>query len=404
MTSISHRPSSSQKRRHHRSQKNLLLLLLLCGFVALVFVVGPMYLLRASSDGGDDDKNDDYTVPKPRYAMTEDENANNQCAPINKHRTSLVPTNDDMSEIQTKTETMLSFGTRVAASNSRGYQKTQEMIVQHFECLTSSTWLLEHDTFTEQNTVLGPKTFTNYFATTTFGNASCGRVVLAAHYDSKLYDKINFLGAIDSAVPVVMLLRLATQITEWWESVKESDSSNINEQFFPQITLVFFDGEEAFKEWTATDSIYGARHLAQVWEDQGILEKIKTFVLLDLIGTAKPRFIPYDGTSLFWYNKFVSAESAIKLQLHYPKWTYFVPSKSVYTGARVEDDHVPFVKRRVKVVHVIPTPFPSVWHTEKDDLAAISWRTTQDMHKIVSKFVEDVFMGGGDEKATKICR
>lgn len=26
------------------------------------------------------------------------------------------------------------------------------------------------------------------------------------------------------------------------------------------LQLVFFDGEEAFKDWTATDSIYGARY------------------------------------------------------------------------------------------------------------------------------------------------
>ena len=31
------------------------------------------------------------------------------------------------------------------------------------------------------------------------------------------------------------------------------------------LQLVFFDGEEAFVEWTATDSIYGARHLAEKW-------------------------------------------------------------------------------------------------------------------------------------------
>ena len=29
------------------------------------------------------------------------------------------------------------------------------------------------------------------------------------------------------------------------------------------LQLVFFDGEEAFRSWTATDSIYGARHLAE---------------------------------------------------------------------------------------------------------------------------------------------
>ena len=32
--------------------------------------------------------------------------------------------------------------------------------------------------------------------------------------------------------------------------------------------MVFFDGEEAFKEWTETDSLYGARHLAARWQDE----------------------------------------------------------------------------------------------------------------------------------------
>lgn len=32
------------------------------------------------------------------------------------------------------------------------------------------------------------------------------------------------------------------------------------------LQLLFLDGEEAFKDWTATDSIYGARHLASKWE------------------------------------------------------------------------------------------------------------------------------------------
>jgi len=32
------------------------------------------------------------------------------------------------------------------------------------------------------------------------------------------------------------------------------------------LQFLFLDGEEAFKEWTATDSIYGARHLAEKWK------------------------------------------------------------------------------------------------------------------------------------------
>lgn len=32
--------------------------------------------------------------------------------------------------------------------------------------------------------------------------------------------------------------------------------------------IVFFDGEEAFVDWTKTDSLYGSRHLAKRWEDE----------------------------------------------------------------------------------------------------------------------------------------
>lgn len=30
--------------------------------------------------------------------------------------------------------------------------------------------------------------------------------------------------------------------------------------------FVFFDGEEAFREWSDTDSVYGARNLAKKWQ------------------------------------------------------------------------------------------------------------------------------------------
>lgn len=31
---------------------------------------------------------------------------------------------------------------------------------------------------------------------------------------------------------------------------------------------MFFDGEEAFRDWTQTDSLYGSRHLAKLWADR----------------------------------------------------------------------------------------------------------------------------------------
>ena len=66
-----------------------------------------------------------------------------------------------------------------------------------------------------------------------------------------------------------------------------------------EVTLqfIFFDGEEAFKTWTSTDSLYGSRHLASKWsrtpyDYQGVsgnqLDRIDVFMLLDLLGAANP--------------------------------------------------------------------------------------------------------------------
>ena len=31
------------------------------------------------------------------------------------------------------------------------------------------------------------------------------------------------------------------------------------------LQVLFFDGEEAYKDWTSLDSLYGSRHLADAW-------------------------------------------------------------------------------------------------------------------------------------------
>lgn len=40
----------------------------------------------------------------------------------------------------------------------------------------------------------------------------------------------------------------------------ENDEEDDEDVADTTLQLVFFDGEEAFKDWTATDSIYGARY------------------------------------------------------------------------------------------------------------------------------------------------
>jgi Peptidase family M28. len=52
------------------------------------------------------------------------------------------------------------------------------------------------------------------------------------------------------------------------------------------VWLVWTDGEEAVRKWSDTDSVYGARHLAEKWEKDGTLKKIKALMVMDMIGDA----------------------------------------------------------------------------------------------------------------------
>ena len=59
----------------------------------------------------------------------------------------------------------------------------------------------------EQDTIIGKKPFTNIIAT--LDPEVDRRLVLVAHYDSKILPGSTFLGATDSALPVALLIDMA---------------------------------------------------------------------------------------------------------------------------------------------------------------------------------------------------
>jgi hypothetical protein len=151
----------------------------------------------------------------------------------------------------------------------------KEYIISTLERLN---WHIDKDTFID-NTPYGKKVFTNIIATK--DPAAASRVVLAAHYDSKFFPSypynqvrtfahlsimhlisLQFVGATDSAAPCAMMLDLAETLDPLLNSRQQRlEDGTEEEEDVAETTLqlVFFDGEEAFKDWTATDSIYGAR-------------------------------------------------------------------------------------------------------------------------------------------------
>lgn len=63
---------------------------------------------------------------------------------------------------------------------------------------------------------------------------------------------------LDSAVPCAVMLNLVKTTLPYLKKIL--DGKNLG------LMLIFFDGEEAFYNWSDKDSLYGSRHLASKWE------------------------------------------------------------------------------------------------------------------------------------------
>lgn len=269
--------------------------------------------------------------------------------------------------IQNYSNTIASFGTRVP--NTIGNNKTRNYLV---DILLKKNFQVELDTFT-QDTVIGQVTFSNVIGTWNKPTNHSKRIIIAAHYDSKIFTNFNFIGATDSIVPCGMMIDLIDFVVSTYKWKFD-------------IQFVFFDGEEAFIQWTGSDSIYGSRHLAAKWERENNLSNIELFILLDLIGGRSPRFynLPVH------YNTGTSGKFAdlVNTQASYTNANYFM---NVRSYDNIEDDHIPFEQRRVPILHLISVPFPSVWHQVTDTMANIDWESVKSIQIILKNYLFNKF-------------
>ena len=97
------------------------------------------------------------------------------------------------------------------------------------------------------------------------------RIVIAGHYDTKLYRQFRFVGASDGGSSAAFLLELARVL-----KARKNPMT---------IELLFLDGEEArLPEWGGTDNTYGSRHYVDAAKRDGSLATLKALILVDMIG------------------------------------------------------------------------------------------------------------------------
>ncbi|WEW59254.1 zinc-binding metallopeptidase family protein [Emydomyces testavorans] len=318
-------------------------------------------------------------------------------------------------------------------------------VLEHFVKFFSTTlpdWKIEFQNSTSKTPVTGNKEvpFVNLLAyrdPPKIQPGNVGRLTLVAHYDSKFKPE-GFIGATDSAAPCAMILHairsIDTALTKRWDAMKDDPAYELGLDDYEGIQVFLLDGEEAFAEWSNTDSLYGSRSLAEHMERtvypalstyKNRLGAIKLFVLLDLLGEQNPTVPSYFKTTHWAYQRMAVLESRLRSldQFRSSKQTQndggkkkpeavkpWFPDASkdlntIFPPFGIEDDHVPFMKRGVDILHIIPSPFPRTWHRIEDDAAHLHQDTVEDWGTLVTAFIAEwLDLEGYFEKGAKTSR
>ncbi len=262
------------------------------------------------------------------------------------------------------TKEIVKFGPRPIGSAN--HKKVEDYIKGHLK-----GDVVEDDVFTA-DTPEGKFSVHNIVAK--FPGTKDGVIVVASHYDTNYpLRKTSYVGANDGASSSALLLELANQLRG-----KPQEGYSV--------WLVWDDAEEAVKSDTEMpfekDSLYGITHLAEKWQADGTLKKVKAFLLADMIGDADLN-VDRDTNSTPWLEDVVyEAATRVGYQSHFFERTN-----------QVSDDHLPFVKRGVPSADLIDFTYGYnnvFWHTTEDTVDKLSPKSMEIVGTVVLETIRIV--------------
>ena len=269
---------------------------------------------------------------------------------------SSAPTVNSARALQYLKETV-AFGPRPIGSAN--HKKLEQYIVSHVKGEH-----VEYDSFTA-DTPEGKFPVRNIIAK--FPGKKDGIIVIAGHYDTNYpLRNTGYVGANDGGSSTAMLLEIANQLRG-----RRRDGYSV--------WLLWTDGEEAVKQWSDTDSLYGVRHLAEKWQSDGTLKKIKAFLLADMIGDADLN-VEREQNSTPWLEDLVlQAATRLGYQSHFYSRT-----------TAIDDDHLPFVRRGVPSADLIDLDYGygNVFHhTPQDTVDKLSPKSLEIVGNVILQTV-----------------
>jgi glutaminyl-peptide cyclotransferase len=254
---------------------------------------------------------------------------------------------------------IVAFGPRPIGSEN--HKKIENYILSHLKNDT-----VEQDAFTIDSSE-GKFPVHNIIAK--FPGSRDGVIVIASHYDTNYpLRNTSYVGANDGASSSALLLEIANQLRG-----KKRDGYSV--------WLLWDDAEESMKlPWFDPESLYGVRHLAQKWQDDGTIKKIKAFILEDMIGDADLN-IDRDTNSTPWLEDLLyQAATRLGYQSHFFGRTN-----------QVNDDHMPFLQRGVPSVDLIDFDYGYnnvFWHTPQDTVDKLSPNSLEIVGKVTLETVQ----------------
>jgi len=254
---------------------------------------------------------------------------------------------------------LVDFGPR--PSGSKALENSREYIEKE---LKGSGWQVTHQPFTE-DTPRGKIHFVNLIAQfSEHGKTASPAFLLCSHYDTKMFDMIRFVGANDGGSSTGLLLELARVLGR-------------HPAFASKVELLFFDGEEAFEQFSDTDGLYGSRYFARQLQG-GTAKQFRGGLLFDMVGDLSLNItFPSDSPAEMARDLFAAAET---LNLR----NYFT-----YLGRELIDDHAPLNAIGVPTIDIIDFEYPW-WHTADDTMDKITAQSLQVVGSVALFYLSEV--------------
>ncbi len=199
-----------------------------------------------------------------------------------------------------------------------------------------------------------------------FPGKSGKAIAITGHYDTKKLP--DFVGANDGGSSTGFLLEMAAVL----QTMPHADD----------VYLVFFDGEEAVREWTDSDSLYGSRHLAERWAADGTMGRLKALINVDMIGDKDLRLVFEMNSAASLRNLVWDTAAAMGYSAQFPR-----------DANAIGDDHMPFINAGVRALDLIDFdygPNNSWWHTPADTMDKLDAHSFEVVGAVLTRVIGEL--------------